>query len=51
MYKVSSFPTSLLVDSEGIVRERITGVISEDKWETIIEKWIDLDERQKVKNS
>ena len=37
MYKVSSFPTSLLVDSEGIVRERITGVISEDKWETIIE--------------
>ena len=51
MYKVSSFPTSLLVDSEGIVRERITGVISEDKWETIIEKWIDQDERQKVKTS
>lgn len=51
LYKISSFPTSLLVDSEGIVRERITGAIPEDKWETIIEKWIDLDERQKLKNS
>ncbi|MBB3069557.1 thiol-disulfide isomerase/thioredoxin [Paenibacillus baekrokdamisoli] len=46
LYKISSFPTSLLIDSEGIVRERITGIISEKKWETIIEKWIDLNDRQ-----
>ncbi|BBH19327.1 thioredoxin [Paenibacillus baekrokdamisoli] len=49
LYKVTSFPTSLLVDSEGIVRERITGVITKSKWEGLIEKWIDLNEREKVK--
>ncbi|MBP3961334.1 TlpA family protein disulfide reductase [Paenibacillus lignilyticus] len=46
LYKVNTFPTTLLIDSNGIVRERIGGVISKSKWEAIIDKWIDVQEEQ-----
>ncbi|WP_274650087.1 TlpA family protein disulfide reductase [Paenibacillus humicola] len=39
-YKVSSFPTSLIIDSNGIVRERITGIIKKGEWEQLIDKWL-----------
>ncbi|PZD95964.1 TlpA family protein disulfide reductase [Paenibacillus sambharensis] len=39
LYRVSEFPTSLLVDRMGIVRERVTGVIPSSKWRTLIDKW------------
>ncbi|QYR23444.1 TlpA family protein disulfide reductase [Paenibacillus sp. sptzw28] len=45
LYKVSSFPTSLLIDSKGIVRERIPGIISKDQWEEIIDKWLQAEEQ------
>ncbi|MCK9911644.1 TlpA family protein disulfide reductase, partial [Microbacteriaceae bacterium K1510] len=32
-YKVSNFPTSLLIGTDGKVRERITGVITKKQWE------------------
>ena len=48
LYKVTNFPTSLIVDSQGIVRERIAGVISKDKWEAMIDKWLKFDEEQKA---
>ncbi|GGD55154.1 TlpA family protein disulfide reductase [Paenibacillus nasutitermitis] len=44
LYKVSSFPTSLLIDSKGIVRERITGVISKQEWQDRIDKWLKVQE-------
>lgn len=43
LYKVNSFPISLLIDSKGIVRERIEGVIKKDKWQEIIDKWVDAE--------
>jgi len=46
LYKVSSFPTSLLIDSKGIVRERITGVISKQEWQNRIDKWLKVQEEQ-----
>ncbi|WP_020616917.1 TlpA family protein disulfide reductase [Paenibacillus daejeonensis] len=38
-YKVGQFPTTLLIDKEGIIRERVTGVISKEEWERLIDKW------------
>ncbi|MUT68129.1 TlpA disulfide reductase family protein [Paenibacillus sp. NEAU-GSW1] len=38
-YKVSTFPTSFLIDSDGVIRERINGVITIDEWERLIEKY------------
>ncbi|WP_308634670.1 TlpA family protein disulfide reductase [Paenibacillus silvisoli] len=46
LYKVNQFPTSLLIDSNGIVRERIGGAISKSKWEAIIDKWLDVEKDQ-----
>ncbi|MBW7452912.1 TlpA family protein disulfide reductase [Paenibacillus sepulcri] len=48
LYKVSSFPTSLLIDSQGIVRERITGVISRQEWQERIDKWLKVEDDQKA---
>ena len=39
LYRVAQFPTTLLVDRNGVVRERITGVIPRVQWEALIEKW------------
>ena len=39
LYKVAQFPTTLLVDRDGVVRERIIGVIPRLQWEALIEKW------------
>ncbi|EXX86983.1 thiol-disulfide oxidoreductase ResA family protein [Paenibacillus darwinianus] len=39
LYNVAQFPTTLLVDKNGVIRERITGVIPVAKWESLIEKW------------
>jgi cytochrome c biogenesis protein CcmG, thiol:disulfide interchange protein DsbE len=39
-YKVDTFPTSFLIDSNGVIRERINGVITFEEWERLIEKWM-----------
>ncbi|WP_054024173.1 TlpA family protein disulfide reductase [Bacillus sp. FJAT-28004] len=39
-YKVDTFPTTFLIDSEGVIRERINGVIPYAEWERMIEKWM-----------
>lgn len=39
-YKVDTFPTSFLIDSDGVIRERINGVITYEEWERLIEKWM-----------
>lgn len=39
MYMVNTYPTSFIIDQEGIIRERINGVISYEEWERIIAKW------------
>mgnify|MGYP002619868069 CR=1 FL=1 len=39
LYKVSQFPTTLLVDKDGVIRERIVGVLSRTQWEALIDKW------------
>ncbi|MBM7563704.1 TlpA family protein disulfide reductase [Paenibacillus sacheonensis] len=41
LYKVNSFPLSVLVDGNGIVRERVQGVIDKSKWQEMIDKWLD----------
>ncbi|WP_337101531.1 TlpA family protein disulfide reductase [Paenibacillus sp. YIM B09110] len=38
-YKVDTFPTTFLIDSNGVIRERINGVITFAEWERLIEKW------------
>ncbi|MCU6707620.1 TlpA family protein disulfide reductase [Paenibacillus sp. J5C_2022] len=38
-YKVKVYPTTFLIDSEGVIRERINGVIPYEEWERLIEKW------------
>ncbi|MBH5318193.1 TlpA family protein disulfide reductase [Paenibacillus sp. GSMTC-2017] len=38
-YKVNMYPTTFLIDSEGVIRERINGVIPYDEWERLIQKW------------
>ena len=40
LYRVSTYPTSFLIDHEGIIRERINGVITYEEWERIIKKWL-----------
>ncbi|MBB3109969.1 thiol-disulfide isomerase/thioredoxin [Paenibacillus phyllosphaerae] len=39
-YKITSFPTSLIIDQNGIVRERVTGVITKAAWKEKIDKWL-----------
>src|SRR5690606_38451343 len=39
LYRVNTYPTSFLVDKEGIIRERINGVITYEAWEELIKKW------------
>jgi thiol-disulfide isomerase/thioredoxin len=39
-YKVDTFPTTFLIDGEGVIRERINGVITYEEWERLIEKWM-----------
>jgi cytochrome c biogenesis protein CcmG/thiol:disulfide interchange protein DsbE len=39
LYKVNTFPTSFLIDSNGVIRERINGVITYAEWERLIMKW------------
>ncbi|NBD25983.1 TlpA family protein disulfide reductase [Paenibacillus glycinis] len=51
LYKVNSFPISLLVDSNGIVRERIEGVISKAQWKGFIDKWLDAENDSKASAS
>lgn len=38
-YKVNTFPTSFLIDGNGVIRERINGVITYGEWERLIRKW------------
>ncbi|MFF2481581.1 TlpA family protein disulfide reductase [Paenibacillus sp. NPDC058071] len=38
-YKVDTFPTSFLIDSNGMIVERINGVIPIAEWERLIEKY------------
>jgi len=40
MYRVSTFPTTFLIDSKGVIQERINGVITLAQWERLIEKWM-----------
>ncbi|RIX54077.1 TlpA family protein disulfide reductase [Paenibacillus nanensis] len=40
LYKVNTFPTSFLIDSEGVIRERINGVITYEEWERILDKYL-----------
>jgi Peroxiredoxin len=39
LYKVAQFPTTLLVDRDGVIRERVVGVLSKAQWEALIDKW------------
>lgn len=39
LYKVNTFPTSFLIDGNGVIRERINGVITYGEWERLIQKW------------
>lgn len=41
LYKVNTFPTSFLIDANGVIRERINGVITYGEWERLINKWLD----------
>ncbi|MHA7962660.1 TlpA family protein disulfide reductase [Paenibacillus sp. CAU 1782] len=40
LYKVNTFPTSFLIDADGVIRERINGVITYGEWERLINKWV-----------
>lgn len=37
-YKVFSFPTSFIVDRDGVIRQRIEGVISREQWEQYLQE-------------
>ena len=39
LYRVRQFPTTLLVDRDGVIRERVIGVRSKAQWEALIDKW------------
>ncbi|MFC4778594.1 TlpA family protein disulfide reductase [Paenibacillus sp. GCM10023252] len=39
-FKVNNFPTSFLIDENGMIRERVNGVITIEEWERLIEKWL-----------
>ncbi|MFD2117288.1 TlpA family protein disulfide reductase [Paenibacillus yanchengensis] len=41
LFKIQSYPTNFLVDSNGVIRERIPGVITYEDWERRIEKWLE----------
>ncbi|MCQ6560931.1 TlpA family protein disulfide reductase [Paenibacillus mendelii] len=51
LYKITTFPTSLIIDNEGIVRERVTGVISKQEWQSKIEKWINVQKKSQIEES
>jgi cytochrome c biogenesis protein CcmG/thiol:disulfide interchange protein DsbE len=36
-YKVFSYPISFIVDRDGVIRERIEGVISREEWEILLQ--------------
>jgi len=38
LYKISTFPTTLLIDHNGVVKERVVGVITREQWEERIDK-------------
>lgn len=38
LYKVFSYPISFIVDRDGVIRERIEGVISREEWEMHLEE-------------
>jgi cytochrome c biogenesis protein CcmG/thiol:disulfide interchange protein DsbE len=38
MYKVFSYPTSFIVDRDGVIRQRIEGVISREEWELYLDE-------------
>lgn len=40
LYKVNTFPTNFLIDGNGVIRERINGVITMEEWEKLIKKWM-----------
>jgi len=40
LYRVNTIPTSFLIDEEGVIRERINGVITLEQWEKIIDSYI-----------
>lgn len=40
LYSVRTFPTSFLIDEQGVIRERINGVITLEQWENIIESYL-----------
>ncbi|MFB9327181.1 TlpA family protein disulfide reductase [Paenibacillus aurantiacus] len=40
LYKINTFPTSLIIDQNGVVRERVQGVITRAEWKDKIEKWL-----------
>jgi hypothetical protein len=42
MYKVFAYPTSFIVDRDGVIRERIEGIISREEWEIYLQKVIEL---------
>ncbi|MCM3635451.1 TlpA family protein disulfide reductase [Paenibacillus camelliae] len=37
LYRVNTFPTSFIIDDEGVIKERINGVITLEQWEKIID--------------
>lgn len=51
LYKVNTFPTSFLIDSKGVIRERINGVITYGEWERLIQKWADSDSQAEQQTS
>ncbi|MFC5529160.1 TlpA family protein disulfide reductase [Cohnella yongneupensis] len=40
LYKVFSYPTSFIVDRNGVILQRIEGVIDREQWETYLEQAI-----------
>lgn len=40
LYRVSTIPTTFLIDDAGVIRERINGVITLEQWEKIIDSYI-----------
>jgi cytochrome c biogenesis protein CcmG/thiol:disulfide interchange protein DsbE len=38
LYKVFSYPTSFIVDRDGVIRQRIEGVISREEWELYLDE-------------
>lgn len=40
LYKVGTFPTSFLIDTDGVIVERINGVITLEQWEKLIDQYL-----------